>query len=188
MTDLIDIAKPFADLDSHVDVETERKITRWVHAEARFLDAERYEEWLDGFIDKDVQYWMPDMETRRRDDARGMFCYGESAYFDDNWSDLQIRVKRYNEPSAWADNPQTRHAHLISNIEVFATEDPALFAVHSAFTNVRNRNEADQDIIHGRREDVLNVSGDGFAGYRLLRRRVFIVQNVLLSKNLNTFF
>ena len=57
--------------------------------------------------------------------------------------------------------------------------------MHSAFTNVRNRNEADQDIIHGRREDVLRAV-DG--GYRLLRRRVFIVQNVLLSKNLNTFF
>ena len=185
MLDILDISKPFADMDRPVDIDTERAITRWLHAEVRYLDAERYQEWLNDFIDPEIHYWMPDMETRRRDDPRGMFAYGESAYFDDTWSELTIRVKRYNEPSAWADNPQTRHLHQISNIEINATDDPTLFAVHSAFTNVRNRNEADQDIIHGRREDVLRAV-DG--GYRLLRRRVFIVQNVLLSKNLNTFF
>lgn len=188
MLDILDIAKPFTGPGAPTDIETERAITRWLHGEARFLDAERYEEWLARFIDPEIHYWMPDMETRRRDDPRGMFHYGEAAYFDDSHHELEVRVKRYNEPSAWADNPQTRHAHLISNIEIGATEDPALFAVHSAFTNVRNRNEADQDIIHGRREDVLRVSEDGYEGYRLLRRRVFIVQNVLLSKNLNTFF
>jgi ethylbenzene dioxygenase subunit beta len=185
MLDFLDISKPFDRLDNPVTLEIERAIIRWVHAEARLLDAERYQEWLDGFIDPEIHYWMPDMETRRRDDPRGTFKYGESAYFDDNWRELEIRVKRYNEPSAWADNPATRHVHLISNIEVNATDDPRLFAVCSAFTNVRNRNEADQDIIHGRREDVLRAV-DG--GYRLLRRRVLIVQNVLLSKNLNTFF
>ncbi|MCR8548857.1 3-phenylpropionate/cinnamic acid dioxygenase subunit beta [Salipiger sp. P9] len=185
MLDLLNIAKPFADMDTPVDAETERAVCRWLYAEARFLDAERYQDWLEGFIDPEIHYWMPDMETRRRDDPRGTFSYGEAAYFDDNLPELTIRVKRYNEPSAWADNPATRHAHLISNIEVNATDDPSLLAVCSAFTNVRNRNEADQDIIHGRREDVLRkVEG----GFRLLRRRVFIVQNVLLSKNLNTFF
>jgi len=185
MLQILDIAKPFGDLDRPVDAETERAVTRWLYTEARLLDAERYQEWLDRLIDPEIHYWMPDMETRRRDDPRGTFCYGEAAYFDDTHKELTIRVRRYNEPSAWADNPATRHAHLISNIEVNETDVPGLLAVHSAFTNVRNRNEADQDIIHGRREDVLRVVEGGF---RLVRRRVFIVQNVLLSKNLNTFF
>ena len=127
MRDLLDISKPFADLDAPVDLETERAITRWLHAEVRLLDAERYQEWLTRCIDPDIHYWMPDMETRRRDDPRGMFAYGEAAYFDDSWKELEIRVKRYNEPSAWADNPQTRHLHQISNIEVNATDDPTLF-------------------------------------------------------------
>lgn len=185
MLDLLDISQPFGDLDRPVDLATERAITRWLLAEARLLDAERYQEWLDSCIDPGIHYWMPDMETRRRDDPRGTYRYGEAAYFDDTLKELTIRVRRYNEPSAWADNPQTRHLHLIANIEVNATDDPDLFTVFSAFTNVRNRNEADQDIIHGRREDVLRKVG---SGYRLLRRRVLIVQNVLLSKNLNTFF
>ena len=182
---MLDISKTFTDFTRYASGEVERDAARFLHAEARVLDREGYEEWLAEYLDTDIQYWMPDMETRRRDDPRGPFAYGESAYFDDHLSELTVRVKRYNEPSAWADNPATRHAHLISNIEVFETDDPTLFAVCSAFTNVRNRNEADQDIIHGRREDVLRLHPNGF---KLARRRVFIVQNVLLSKNLNTFF
>ena len=182
---MLDIATPFSDFTRYASAEVERKATQFLHAEARVLDREGYGEWLTDFIDEDIHYWMPDMETRRRDDPRGTFSYGESAYFDDQIKELRIRVLRYNEPSAWADNPATRHAHLISNIEVFETDDPSLFAVCSGFTNVRNRNAADQDIIHGRREDVLRLHPEGF---RLALRRIFIVQNVLLSKNLNTFF
>ncbi|MFT6424777.1 MAG: ethylbenzene dioxygenase beta subunit [Celeribacter sp.] len=183
--DMLDISKPFSDFTRYAPAEIERLIGQFLHAEARVLDREGYDEWLTDFLDKDIHYWMPDMETRRRDDPRGPFAYGESAYFDDQLNELTVRVKRYNEPSAWADNPATRHAHLISNIEVFETDDPSLFAVCSTFTNVRNRNEADQDVIHGRREDVVRRHADGV---KLARRRVFIVQNVLLSKNLNTFF
>ncbi len=184
MFDYLDIASPFEALETPVDAETERSVQRFLFAEARTLDREAYSEWLDGFLDEDVHVWMPDMETRNRSDGRGTFKYGDSAYFDDTMAELKVRVARYAEPSAWADNPATRHLHQITNIEAFETDDPKLVAVHSAFTNVRNRNETDQDIIHGRREDVLRRHGDGF---KLARRRIFIVQNVLLSKNLNTF-
>lgn len=182
---MLDISKVFTDFTRYAPADTTRLVEQFLSAEARVLDREGYEDWLADFVDEDIHYWMPDMETRRRDDPRGTFAYGESAYFDDRRYELTVRVKRYNEPSAWADNPATRHVHLISNVEVFETDDPSLFAVCSVFTNVRNRNETDQDIIHGRREDVLRRHENGF---KLARRRVFIVQNVLLSKNLNTFF
>lgn len=185
---LLDIGTPFAaslpEDASHADAD-ERAVARFYYLEARLLDGERYNDWLARCMDPDIHYWMPDMDTRRRDDPRGMYAYGESAYFDDQWKELSVRVARYDEPTSWADNPQTRHAHLISNIEVFETPDANLLAAHSAFTNVRNRNEADQDVIHGRREDVLRRDG---ASFKVLRRRVLIVQNVLMSKNLNTFF
>ncbi|MCA1300485.1 3-phenylpropionate/cinnamic acid dioxygenase subunit beta [Stappia indica] len=184
MTDILDISRPFTAYDRPADAETERAVTRFLNAEARTLDREAYQEWLDHFVDEDIHYWMPDMETRNRSDARGPYRHGDSAYFDDTLSELKVRVARFVEPSAWADNPATRHLHLISNIEVYETGDPSLLAVCSAFTNVRNRNETDQDVIHGRREDVLRRHGDDF---RLARRRILIVQNVLLSKNLNTF-
>lgn len=163
--------------------EDHRAVERFLFQEARLLDQEDYTGWL-GMLDDDIHYWMPGMETRRRDDMRGPYAYGDMAYFDDRMYELKIRVARYQQPSAWADNPATRHAHIITNIEAFATATPECVAVYSAFTNVRNRNEKDQDIIHGRREDLLRRHGDGF---RLVIRRIFIVQNILLSKNLNTF-
>ncbi len=181
---MLDIANVFTDFTRYADFDTERAVQKFLYSEARTLDREAYGEWLETFIDKDIHYWMPDMETRSRSDKRGQFKYGESAYFDDGWKELSIRVARYAEPSAWADNPATRHAHIISNIEVFEMDDPNLVGVCSVFTNVRNRNETDQDVIHGRREDVLRRHGSTFKVYH---RRVFIVQNVLLSKNLNTF-
>ncbi|MDH7799040.1 MULTISPECIES: 3-phenylpropionate/cinnamic acid dioxygenase subunit beta [unclassified Beijerinckia] len=162
-----------------------REVERFYYTEARLLDAENYAGWL-AMVDPDIHYWMPGIETRRRDDKRGPYAYGEMAYFDDDYRLLSIRVARYNQPTAWADNPATRHAHLISNIEAFETDDPSLIAGFSAFTNVRNRNLKDQDVIHGRREDILHRHTDG--ALKLLNRRVLIVQDILLSKNLNTFF
>lgn len=183
---MLDVAQPIAArFDRPLSDALLRSVERFYYAEARLLDAENYAGWLE-MIDPDILYWMPGMETRRRDDKRGSFAYGEMAYFDDDYRLLKIRVARYDEPSAWADNPATRHAHLISNIEAFETDDETLIAGFSAFTNVRNRNLKDQDVIHGRREDILRRHPDG--ALKLALRRVLIVQDVLLSKNLNTFF
>lgn len=173
-----------ANFDAPLQGEDHRNVERFLYREARLLDVENYTGWLE-LVDEDIHYWMPGLETRRRDDKRGPFAYGDLAYFDDTYAMLEVRVRRYTEPTAWADNPATRHAHLVSNVEAYATNDPSLVAVFSSFTNVRNRNEKDQDVIHGRREDVLRRHGDGF---KLALRRIFIVQNILLSKNLNTFF
>ncbi|WP_025274853.1 3-phenylpropionate/cinnamic acid dioxygenase subunit beta [Haloglycomyces albus] len=154
-----------------------------LHREARLLDEEDYTRWAE-MLHPDIHYWMPERQTRRRDDKRGTYAYGDMAYFDDHMDEIVVRMRRYAEPSAWADNPATRHVHLVSNIEVFETSGGER-AVLSAFENVRNRNERDQDIIHGRREDLWSHDGHG---WKLVARRVLTVQNILLSKNLNTFF
>jgi len=179
------VSASFADDTRPVGMDELHAVERFYNQEARFLDAEKYNLWLSTCMDPDIHYWMPDMDTRRRDDPRGTYKYGEAAYFDDQWKELSTRVKRYDEPSAWADNPATRHLHLISNVEAYKAENDGFVATYSTWMNVRNRNEIDQDIMHGRREDLLRKV-DG--GYRVLRRRVFTVQNVLLTKNLNTFF
>jgi ethylbenzene dioxygenase beta subunit len=74
---------------------------------------------------------------------------------------------------------------VITNIESFPGEMPGEFHVHSAFVNYRSRGEADNDMLLGRREDVLReIDGD----FRIARRLVLITQSLLMSKNLNTFF
>jgi ethylbenzene dioxygenase beta subunit len=157
-------------------------VTRFLLREARLLDAEAYADWLD-LMHPDIHYWMPGIETRARRDARGAYAYGDMAYFDDRREELRIRVARYEQPQAWADNPRTRHVHLVTNIEVFpARDEPGCAVAFSAFTNIRNRGEKDQDVLYGRREDLVHLDGP-----RLLCRHIFLAQNVLLSKNLNTF-
>ena len=61
---------------------------------------------------------------------------------------------------------------------------PGEFVVHSTFVNYRSRVEKDNDLLVGRREDVLRADGDSF---KLARRKIIITQSVLMAKNLNTF-
>ncbi|MFD2838213.1 aromatic-ring-hydroxylating dioxygenase subunit beta [Azotobacter vinelandii] len=106
------------------------------------------------------------------------------ALFDDGYRELQRRVARFKQPSAWAEDPPTRNVHLISNIEVYAGENPGEYRAFSCFVNVRSRGLDEQYQIAGRREDVLCREGDGL---KLLSRRILIPNATLPCKNINTF-
>lgn len=161
-----------------------RKIEQLLYREARLLDEELWDSWL-ALMAEDIHYWMPAVENRRRVDKLGAWEPGRGAYFDDSMRELTIRVARFKQPSAWAEDPPTRHVHVISNVEVYATENPEEFRVYSNFVNYRSRGEADNDLLLGRRQDLWRqVPGE----FRLARRTILITQSLLLSKNLNTFF
>ena len=50
--------------------------------------------------------------------------------------------------------------------------------------NYRSRVEKDNDLLVGRREDVIRADGDSF---KIAKRKILITQSVFMSKNLNTF-
>ncbi|MFM0184063.1 3-phenylpropionate/cinnamic acid dioxygenase subunit beta [Paraburkholderia nemoris] len=167
-----------------LDRERVHRIQQFLFFEARLLDNERWAEWL-ALMTPDIHYWMPAIENRRRADRLGAYAPGRGAYFDDCHLDLERRVARFLQPSAWAEDPPTRHVHVISNVEAFRAEDDGEYVVHSVFVNYRSRGEADNDLLLGRREDILReVDGD----LRIARRKVVITQSLLMSKNINTFF
>ncbi|WP_183033121.1 3-phenylpropionate/cinnamic acid dioxygenase subunit beta [Cupriavidus sp. UME77] len=167
-----------------VDLATAHRVQQFLYREARLLDSEAWSDWLALMAD-DIHYWMPAIENRRRADKLGAYGVGRGAYFDDNHFDLERRVARFRQPSAWAEDPPTRHVHVISNIEAYAGAADDEFIVHSVFVNYRSRGEADNDLLLGRREDVLRAHGEDF---RIARRKIVITQSLLMSKNLNTFF
>lgn len=176
-------ALPEATGEQLVDLETAHRIGQFLFREARLLDSEAWEEWL-ALVTPDIHYWMPAIENRRRADKLGAYAPGRGAFFDDNHLDLERRVARFRQPSAWAEDPPTRHVHVISNIEALHGVAPDEFLVHSVFVNYRSRGEADNDLLLGRREDVLRVvDGD----FRIARRKIVITQSLFMSKNLNTF-
>jgi ethylbenzene dioxygenase subunit beta len=167
-----------------VDRDTAYRIERFLFREARLLDGERWADWL-ALMTDDIHYWMPAIENRRRADKLGAYAPGRGAYFDDNHFDLERRVARFMQPSAWAEDPPTRHVHVISNVEASQSENDGEYLVHSVFVNYRSRGETDNDLLLGRREDTVRETEGGL---RIARRKIVITQSLLMSKNINTFF
>jgi ethylbenzene dioxygenase beta subunit len=167
-----------------VDLATAYEIEIFLKREARLLDGERYDDWLAMLAD-DIHYWMPAIESRRRANNGGAtYLPGRMALFDDYLEHLQKRVARFKQPTAWAEDPPTRHVHVISNIEALHGDADDEYIVYSTFVNYRSRVEHDNDLLIGRRHDVLRRTP---AGLRLARRRVVMTQTVLQAKNINTF-
>lgn len=177
------MSSSYLETEETAELSLSYRISQFLYREARLLDAERWDDWL-ALMDDDIHYWMPMPENRRRVDKMQAYEVGRGALFDDSHRDLACRVARFKQPSAWAEDPPTRHVHVISGIEVFYTGVEGEFAVHSAFVNYRSRGERDNDFLVGRRKDLLRAKEDGF---RLARRVVYITQSVFLAKNLNTF-
>lgn len=169
---------------STTDVKTVLDVHGFLHKEVRLLDEERYPEWLDLFTE-DARYWVPGVENRARGDEAGTYSEARMAYFDDTVEDLRHRVRRFTEPTAWAEDPPTRHLHLVSNIEVEPVAASTELLVRSAFVNYRSQGASDAATLYGRREDLLRRVGGEL---RIARRTVVLRHADLPAKNINTFF
>lgn len=166
-----------------VPLELEREVKAFLYREARLLDTECWEEWL-GLMHEEVHYWMPGIENRRREDKLGSYSRDHMAYFDDHLRDLTRRVARFQQATAWAENPPTRNVHFLSNIEVLAGESEEECIVHSCLMSIRSRGLNEHFEIAARREDVLRrVDGQ----LKIYRRKILIPNATLLCKNINTF-
>lgn len=159
------------------------EVTAFLNYEARLLDDELYPEWLALFTE-DAHYWMPGIENRARRDPDRLPSPSGMAYFDDTIDDLRRRITRLMLSTAWAEDPPTRHLHLVSNIEVDGPDELDELFVRSAFVNFRGQSDVHEATLYGRREDRLRrVDGH----LRIARRHVFLRHNVLPAKNINTF-
>lgn len=169
--------------ESVVDAALVCEIQQFLFREARVLDEERYEDWLD-MLTPDVHYWMPGTQARYRSDQLPPCRRDAMAYFDDSLEDLRVRIARTRQKTAWAEDPPTRHCHIVTNVEVVRTDVANELIVYSCFLNVRNRNEVEEQILPGRREDLIRRTQ---AGLKLAKRAIYLRQAVLLAKNINTF-
>lgn len=168
--------------------------------EARYLDGDRFGDWLDLFTD-DLVYWAPTRSNRlRRQQRLSVSSYGGAAYFDDTKESLAWRIRRFESGMAWAEDPPSRTRHLVTNILVRRATDRELaehgvrgeelerphYTAESGFLVYRNRLEHEADLYAGGRTDLLRRGMDG--RLRVARRTILLDQNVLLAKNISTFF
>ena len=90
----------------------QEKIEQFVYREARLLDKQMFEPWLDLFCE-DAVYWVPaghdDIDPREH----------VSIIYDDKTA-MARRVKRLRSGYAFAQEPASRVHRLVSNVEVGA--------------------------------------------------------------------
>lgn len=159
-------------------------IERFLRFEARLLDNERYREWH-GLMAADLFYWLPLRSNRFRREKRPEIEPTNMAIFDETNAELDLRIQRLESGMTWTEDPPTRHVYAITNVEAFETDVAGEFEVHSVFTLYRNRSEHDDNMLMGRRRDILRQKGDSF---EIARRLILIQQATLLTKNLSVFF
>jgi 3-phenylpropionate/cinnamic acid dioxygenase small subunit len=166
--------------------ELQLEIEQYYYQEAELLDDHRYGEWLDLFAG-DARYWMPTRANRLlREHDREASLEGEFALFDDNKKTLSWRVKQMESLTHWAENPRSRTRHLVTNVRIAPAKSDGEYEVKSNFICYRNRLSDEVDIWVGERTDLLRRSQEQVLN--IVRRKILLDQNVVLSKNLSVFF
>jgi len=132
--------------------------------EARLLDTQRYEEWLQLFTE-DATYWVP-LEQGQKDP------YQTSSIIHDDRTLLELRVKQLRHPRAHARLPLARTVHQIGNVTSLPETNGEL-RVASTLTLVEFRNEK-QRIYGALVEHRLRRQGDTF---QIAHKRVDLVSS-----------
>jgi 3-phenylpropionate/cinnamic acid dioxygenase small subunit len=167
-----------------------QEIAEFLYAEADLLDERRYDDWL-ALLADDIRYWMPmRRNVKTGEEAREFTRESEDiSWFDEGKETLTRRVRQIQTGIHWAEEPQSRIAHMVSNVQLLeATPDagaPQEVTAKCRFLIYRNRVETETDLLVGKREDTLRRA-DG--GWQIARRKIILDQNVLLTKNLTFFF
>ena len=167
-----------------------QEIAEFLYAEAELLDERRYDEWL-ALLAGDIRYWMPMRRNVKTGEEAREFTreHADISWFDEGKETLTRRVRQIQTGIHWAEEPQSRIAHLVSNVQLLeATPDAAHAREVTAkcrFLIYRNRVETETDLLVGKREDTLRRDGNGWL---IARRKIILDQNVLLTKNLTFFF
>ena len=159
--------------------------------EADLLDERRFRDWLDLLTD-DITYFMPirrnvkfGQQAARENTRRGE---GISWFDEDKWT-LTKRVEQILTGVHYAEEPLSRITHMVSNVQIKGVrphvDEARELEMSSRFLVYQNRVEYETYIFVGRRNDTLRLTE---AGWKIARREILLEQNILLAKNLTTFF
>jgi 3-phenylpropionate/cinnamic acid dioxygenase small subunit len=162
-----------------------QEIAQFLYLEAELLDERRHDEWL-ALLAEDIRYWMPMRRNVKYGETEREFTREteDISWFDEGKDTLTRRVRQIQTGIHWAEEPQSRITHMVSNVRLLSVT-PAEVVAKSRFLIYRNRVETETDLLVGKREDTLRRDGDGWL---IARRKITLDQNVLLSKNLTFFF
>ena len=171
-------------MDVQARMLTHFAVQQFYYDEAALLDGRKYRDWLALFTD-DIHYWMPVRRTMNSNELENEFTVpGATALFDDDKAQLNARIRKLETGYAWSEDPPSRTRHLITNVRVITESDTGL-EVESNFHHYRTRLESEEDSWLGLRRDLLRRDRESF---KIARRKIFLEQTLILSKNLSGFF
>jgi 3-phenylpropionate/cinnamic acid dioxygenase small subunit len=151
-------------------------LVEFVYAEARLLDEQRFEPWLDLFTEDGV-YWMP--LRPGQEDARL-----ETSLLHEDRLLLKIRIERLSGTRTFSQQPRSRCHHLLQAPRVEASDaDARVHRVRTAFHYVETRGER-QALYAGWATHTL-VEVDGALKMRL--KRVDLVNSDAAFGNIDLF-
>jgi 3-phenylpropionate/cinnamic acid dioxygenase small subunit len=140
------------------------KVEDFLYHEARLLDTQRYEEWLELFTD-DATYWVP-LEQNQNDP------FETSSIIHDDRTLLGLRVQQARHPRAHARLPLARTVHQVGNVMVLSEKGQEL-RVTSTLNLIEWRQ--DKQRVWGAlvEHDLRRAEG----GFRIARKRVDLVNS-----------
>ncbi len=167
------------------------ELEEFLFHEAELIDERRFEEWLRLFSD-DLIYFMPIRRNVRfgehatRENTRE--GEGISWFDEDKWT-LAKRVEQIMTGLHYAEEPLSRVCHMIANVRLLELREadgaPRQVKLSCRFLVYQNRVEYETHTFVGKRFDTLIAAAEG---WKIQRREIILDQNVLLAKNLSTFF
>lgn len=165
-----------------------REIEDFLYLEADLLDGRQYDEWLT-LLAEDLRYRIPLRKNLRFSQShKDISDENDMAWMDDDKETLIKRVRQIATGVHWAEEPQSRVSHLVSNVRIENVEEVLAggieIKVSSRILVHRNRLDTETDYFIGRKKDVIRrVNG------RLLltERTVILDQTTLLAKNITIF-
>jgi len=178
-----------SDVAAGVSPARQHEIEQFLYFEAELLDDRRFGAWVELF-DDDVRYWSPVRRSVAAADLSLEFSErGQMAFFDDDKSSLEWRVRRLSTNAAWAEDPPSRTRRLIGNVRV-RVDDPSggksPLRVRSNFMIYRNRLADIVSVYSGERTDLLRARSAG--GWGIASRTIVFDHAVAQGNNLAIFF
>lgn len=163
----------------------------FLYTEADLLDNRQFRDWLDLLAD-DITYFMPirrnvkfGQHAQRENTVQGS---GISWFDEDKWT-LSKRVDQILTGVHYAEEPLSRVCHMVSNVQIRrvtpSLEAPQEVELRCRFLVYQNRIEYETYTFVGKRTDLIRKTSNG---WKIARREILLDQNVLLAKNLSTFF
>jgi 3-phenylpropionate/cinnamic acid dioxygenase small subunit len=157
-----------------ISPELFRGVETFLYREARMLEDNRFDDWLNCLSD-DVRYWMPIREST--DGSSGSGKESDTfALFDDDKKSLELRVLRIKTGDAHAEVPPSTTQRLVTNIAVEPAAADDSLRVRSNFMVYQERRGLHGVTFFGKRDDVLRqIQGE----FRIAQRRIDLAQKIL---------